>query len=253
MSLDISVIIITLNEEKNIERCLKSLSSWASEIIVVDSASQDKTLEICKRYTHKIYVKEFLNYADQKNHALSLATKRWIFSVDADEEVTETLQQEIAQIISSTVSLNGYSVLRKSFIFQHPFRYTGTQCDRPLRLFKREKAHFVQPIHEIVQVQGKRGALSGILNHYTYPSISDYMVRFNRYTTMESDYLKTLKYHFKFSDLLLRPIWRFVDLYLLKQGFRDGVPGFIFSVLSSFYVFIKYNKYWESTNLRVHA
>jgi len=237
----ISAIIITYNEEKDIERCLKSVS-FASEIIVVDSYSTDNTVAICKRYTQRVYLREFKNFSGQKNYALSLANGEWIFSIDADEEVTKELEDEIMETVAKDAFFYGYLVPRRSFIFNREFRYTGTQDDRQIRLFKKDRASFYQPIHEKVKLQGRTGALRGHLNHYTYTTLSEYILRLNRYTSMEAEFLLQKKYRPNFFDVSFKPPLVFLKLYFLKGGFRDGIEGLLFSVLSGAYVFVKYAK-----------
>ncbi len=238
----LSVFIITLNEEKNIERCLKSVT-WADEIVVVDSFSQDKTIEICKRYKAKTFTRSFINYADQKNYALSQVTSEWALSLDADEEVTEELKQEILATIQDPKALAGYRIPHHPFIFGRKFYYSGTQDAKPTRLFKKACAQYSQPIHEVVQINGAIGTLRSPFLHYTYPSIEDYLTRFNRYTTMEAQFLKSKNYELKPWDFLLKPCLLFVKLFFLRLGFRDGFEGFLFCVFSSWYLFVKYAKY----------
>lgn len=237
----ISVFAIVCNEEKNIERCLNSVR-WADEIIIVDSHSTDRTVELCKKYTNKIIQREFINYSDQKNFALSQTRGEWAFSIDADEEVTEALKEEILKTISSPEALEGYHVPRHSFIFNREFHFTGTQDDRPIRLFQKGKARFEQPIHETVNIDGRIGVLRNHLMHYPYQSKSEYWIQFERYTNMEAEYLRSRSYRVTPVDLIAKPVAFFLKLYILKQGFRDGWEGFLFSWFSCYYVFVKYLK-----------
>lgn len=240
----LSVFIITLNEEKNIERCLKSVT-WADEIVVVDSFSHDKTLEICRKYKTKTFIRAFTNYADQKNYALSQITREWALSLDADEEVTETLKQEILATIQAPDALAGYRIPHHPFIFGRKFYFSGTQDAKPVRLFRKSSARYTQPIHEIVQIKGEIGTLKSPFLHYTYPDVENYMTRFNRYTSMEAHFLKDKKNPLRWWDLSVKPWLLFLKLFFLRQGFRDGFEGFLFCFLSGCYVLVKHAKYHE--------
>jgi len=241
----ISVFIIVYNEEKKIERCLKSVS-WADEIIIVDSYSRDKTVEICKRYTGKIYQRPFTDFAEMKNYAVSQASGEWLLGVDADEEITEALREKIKLIINKdSQDISGFYIKRKSYIFGKWFRFCGTQDDFQLRLFKKATAHYFQPVHEKVALTGKKAYIREYLLHYTYKDVTEYIQRLNKYTSMEADMVgkpERLSLMFALLCFMLKPFCKFVYLYLYKQGFRDGYQGFLFSWLSGFYVFLKYAK-----------
>lgn len=240
----ISVFIIALNEENNLGRCLRSVS-WADEIVLVDSGSTDKTIEMAREYTDKVFSRKFTNYADQKNFALSLTAGPWCLSLDADEEVTPELRDEIILAVKNPGSTSGYFIPRQSYIFGRKFYFTGTQHDRPMRLFKKTEAVFEQPVHETVKISGTTASLKNFLNHYTYKGLSDYMERLNRYTSLEADFLVQTGRATKGLDISLKSILMFFRLFVMKQGFRDGLEGFIFSVLSGYYVFIKHAKHLE--------
>ncbi|HXV28477.1 MAG TPA: glycosyltransferase family 2 protein [bacterium] len=240
----LSVFIITYNEEKNIERCLRSIA-WADEIIVVDSFSEDQTVEISKKYSAKVFLRDFTDYADQKNFALSQTTREWALSLDADEEVTEELKDEIMATIQSPAALAGYRIPHHPFIFKRKFFFSGTQDAKPMRLFRKSAARYAQPIHEKVIIQGETGTLKRPFLHYTYETIGDYFQKFNRYTSMEAQLLKDKNHKLRLWDFSLKPFLLFLKLFLLKQGFRDGLEGFLFCAFSGGYVFVKYAKYRE--------
>jgi glycosyltransferase involved in cell wall biosynthesis len=240
----LSVFIITLNEEKNIERCLQSVT-WADEIVIVDSFSQDRTVEICRKYATKIFTRAFVDYADQKNYALSQIAGEWALSLDADEEVPEELKKEILATIQRPDAFAAYRIPHHPFIFNRKFYFSGTQDAKPIRLFRKSSAHYAQPIHEIVKIEGEVGTLRSPFLHYTYDSIQDYLTRFNRYTSMEAQFLKNKNYSLRWRDFSLKPFLLFLKLFFLRQGFRDGFEGFLFCVFSGWYVFVKYAKYWE--------
>ncbi len=240
----ISVFIITKNEEKNIVDCLRSVS-WADEIVVVDSGSVDQTRQIAARYTDKIFVNPFTDYSSQKNFALSKTSGDWVLSLDADERVSEELGKEIARTLKRADAADAYRIHRRSVIFGRSFRHTGTSDDKPIRLFRKGAGQFHQPIHEAVRVDGRVAELRRSITHHTYNNVHDYVDRLNRYTTMEADYFVQTKKTWQKKQSTLKPLAMFLRLYFWKQGFRDGVEGFLFSVLSGYYVFVKHLKHFE--------
>lgn len=240
----ISIFIITKNEEENIENCLKSVS-WADEIVVVDSGSTDRTCQIAARYTDKIFFNEFLDYSSQKNLALAKTSGDWVLSLDADERVGEALGREIRKIAALPGAAEGYRVKRESIIFGRRFRHTGTQDDKPVRFFKRNRGQFYQPIHEAVTIDGRVSELEYAMEHQTYSNIHDYFERLNRYTGMEAEYFFQTKKAHKKNQCTAKPLAMLLKLYFWKQGFRDGVEGFLFSALSAYYVFVKHAKHLE--------
>jgi len=237
----LSAFIIVFNEEKNIERCLTSIR-WVDEIVVVDAHSTDRTVEICSKFTDKIISRNFSNYSDQKNFALSKTGGEWLLSLDADEELTEELTHEIKVLLQSNRRCTGYRIHRISYIFGREFRFSGTQNDKPVRLFKRGACEFTQPIHEFAVLQGSAGDLRGEIRHYTYATIASYLSRLDRYTSMEAQFLATKRLRVSVIDWLLRPPAMFFKLYVILQGFRDGFEGFLYCFFSGWYVFVKYVK-----------
>ena len=241
----ISVFIIAKNEEKNLERCLGSVR-WADEIVVVDSGSRDATCRVAGRFTDKVFVHEFTDYASQKNFALSKTTGEWVLSLDADEEVSAALKEEMLALAATPRAADAYRVRRVSHIFGRRFRHTGTPEDRPVRFFKRDAGHFDQPIHEVVRVQGQTGCLREPIFHYTYPSVHDYLEKLNRYTSMEADlFIQKNEAAPQAKCYGMKSFFMFLRLYFYKGGFRDGIEGFFFSVFSAYYVFVKHAKHFE--------
>jgi len=240
----LSAMVITRNEAMKIERCLKSLD-WVEEVVVVDDGSEDGTPEIVTRMGACLYSRGFTDFADQKNFTLSKTHGDWVLSIDADEEVTSELRDEITDVIKTKASHAGFRIHRRSTLFGKTFRFTGTQDDKPLRLFRRDGSHFVQPIHESVKVNGSIGELQAVLNHDTYRSIKDYLIRMNRYTTMEAQYRLQERPRRKIRFRALRPLAMFLKLYVWQMGFRDGFQGWIFSLLSGYYVLVKNAKMHE--------
>ena len=242
----LSVCIICRNEEKNIRRCIES-ATWADEIIVVDAMSQDKTVEIAREYTDKLYQNVWPGYVDQKNFAISKANGKWILSVDADEEITATLRDEILGEIQKDDAKDGYRIPRRSFYQGRWINHSGYYPDRQLRLFRRKRGHWTGGrVHERVDIQGSIGNLKKDLLHYPYKGIiSGQLQTVNSFSSLmaEDMYERGKRYHI--SLLFLRPIFKFFEVYLFKLGFFDGLAGFIIAVTSAYAMFVRYVKLRE--------
>jgi len=241
----ISVIIITKNEEKNIERCLKSVQ-WANEIIVIDADSTDQTVKIAKSLKAKVIVKQWEGFAKQKEFAMNLAGNEWIFSIDADEEVTGELKEEILQTIKLPHALNGYEVPRKSFFLDRWIKNGGWYPGLQLRLFKKSKTRMNhRPVHEGFLVEGLMGVLKADLNHYTYNSLHQYIEKMNDYSSL--DVMNKIGsgriirwYHF-----ILNPLSVFLRMFVSLHGYKDGMVGFLLAFYSALHSLSIYSKTWE--------
>jgi glycosyltransferase involved in cell wall biosynthesis len=240
----LSVIMITNNEAENLPRALASVA-FADEIVICDSNSSDDTVRIARAHGARVIVREFTGFGAAKQAALEQATGEWVFSLDADEEVDGTLQREIVQAVYST-EFDAYEVNRSSNYLGRWLRHSGWYPDWVLRLFRRERGRFSEnKVHEAIVVDGSIGRLGGHLLHYTDPHIEHYVSKLNRYTSLSAQDLSERGRRFRVSDLFLKPPAIFIKIYLLKQGFRDGIQGLLLAVLSSFHVFCKYAKLWE--------
>ena len=242
----ISACITTLNEELNIERCLTSLS-WCDEIIVVDSFSSDRTVELSRKYTPHVHQHEWLGYIGQKNLARKLATHPWILFVDADEEVSPDLRDEIQRELSATpCQYDGFEFPRMVNYLGKWIRHGEWYPDLKLRLFRKDKGRSGgQEPHDQVIVSGPIKRLRGHLWHYTYEDIHDHLETMNRYSTITASEKFKTGSRFCWSDFLFRPVFRFMKAYFLKRGFLDGKRGFLIAIVSSFGVCMKYAKLWE--------
>ncbi|MCK4261691.1 glycosyltransferase family 2 protein [bacterium] len=251
----LSVVVITKNEEEDIGLCLESVK-WADEIVVVDDFSQDKTVEICHQWTDKVFQRRWEGYAKGKNFAIEKASGQWILSLDADERVSPELKAEIKEVLDpfrdkSLTSLerdssyDGYLIPMKFYFYGHWMRYGGLYPKRHLRLFRKRKGKFEErAVHEGVKVTGRIGYLKEPMLHYSYKSLDDYLQKFDRYSTLDAlDKLDKRK-HGRWYPFLRLPA-EFILTYFIKQGFRDGFYGLLYSVLNAFYVFVKYMKLWE--------
>ncbi len=240
----VSIAIVTKNEEDNIEAALKSVAD-AAEIVIIDSFSTDRTLEICKKYTEKVYQQEWQGFARQKQAAVDYAECPWVMILDADERVTPELKAEIVQAISEE-NHNGFYVPRENYFLGKWIRHSGWSPDNTLRLFRKDKGKLEpREVHEKVVVEGSVNYLKNPLKHYTYKSISDFVERMQRYSTLAA------KEKFKTSgragifSFTIRPVATFFKMYVLRQGFLDGIHGLVLALLYSCYTFLKYAKTWE--------
>jgi len=247
----LSVIIITYNEEENIKHCLESVK-WSDEIVIVDSFSSDKTVEIAREFTPKVFQNKWTNFSEQKNLALEKASNEWVLSVDADERATAKLKEEILTILNSEFqSFNGYYIPRRNHYLGRWIRHCGWYPDYKLRLFRRAKGRFNErTVHESVVVEGRKGHLKSHLNHYSYKNLSDHLGRIDKFSSLAAEEMFTQGKRARVFDLLFRPLTRFIKMYLIKRGYLDGIYGLIVSLMGSFYVFMKYLKLWELLKAR---
>jgi len=242
----ISLVMITFNEERNIEECLES-AKWMDEIIVVDSFSTDRTLEICKRYTQRIFQRPWPGFGKQKNFGIEQVALDWIFVLEGDERITGELKQEIEGILQLTENeLSVYRVARKNYFYGHWLRWGGQYPDWQIRLFKKGVGSYddFEP-HPGFIFKGMLGDLNNPMIHYTERSISDHFPKLNNYTNWAAEYRVKTCNRVHWYDLAFRPLVTFFQVYFRKQGFRDGVPGFIQAIFKSLYTFVKYAKVWE--------
>jgi len=242
----LSVCIICWNEALNIRRCLESVV-WADEIVVVDSESTDGTLAIAREYTDAVFQRPWTGYADQKNHALSKAHGKWVLSLDADEAVTPALREEILAEIARPEAKDAYRIPRRSFYQGRWINHSGYYPDRQLRLFRREKARWVGGrVHERVEIQGDVGTLKNDIFHYPYHGVLSGQLRTvdNFSGLMAADMHEKGK-RFHSICLVSRPLFKFLEVYLLKGGFLDGLPGLVIAVTSAYALFARYTKLRE--------
>jgi glycosyltransferase involved in cell wall biosynthesis len=243
----ISVCVTAGNEEDNIRRCLES-ATWADEIVVVDSFSTDSTVEICKEFTDRVYQHEWLGYIGQKNLIKDLATGPWILFLDADEEISPGLRDEIAEEFSSgrCSDFAGYEFPRLVRFLGRWITHGDWYPDVKLRLFRKDKGECggKEP-HDRTTVNGRVKRLRNPLYHYTYTGIRNQLSTLNHFTSISAEGKFREGRRFGISDLLFRPLFRFLRCYFLKQGIRDGIPGLVIATVSAFGVFAKYAKLWE--------
>ena len=239
----LSVTIITKNEEENIKRCLESVK-WVDEIVVVDSGSSDKTVEICKDFGCKVIETDWKGFGKTKKFAVDSAKNDWIFSVDADEEVTYELKDRIKSILKSP-KYSGYRIKRSSFYLGRNIKQCWNK-DYPLRIFNRKYGNFNKKIaHESVELKGKIGTINERLLHYTYPNISSHIQKMDKYTELGAKQKSKEGKRITISGSIIRGGLKFIKMYFINRGFLDGKEGFILSLNSAFGVYLKYLKLWE--------
>jgi glycosyltransferase involved in cell wall biosynthesis len=244
----ISAYMITFNNERTIERALKSLT-WADELVVVDSFSQDKTAEICRRFTDRVYQREWPGYRAQYQYAADLTTHPWVLFVDADEEVPPELAREIRKVVEGDgEGIDGFIVYRRTFYLGRWIQYGGWYPDCEIRLYRRGKGRWEGGLHAKVLVDGKIGSLKRQYLHYSYRDISDQIQTIDKYSKVAAEDMLQEGERFSLFKLVFHPPFRFIKEYLLKSGFRDGMPGFIIIISTMFYVFMKHAKLWELTH-----
>lgn len=245
----LSVCIVCLNEAHNIADCLGSVS-WADDIVVVDSGSQDGTVEIARRYTERVFFRKWEGHIQQKNCALDLAKHEWVLCLDADERVTDELGKEIRgelrRMAAGVARADAFSMPRRVYYLGRWIRWGGWYPDRKVRFFRKSVGRWggVNP-HDHVRVDGKVAPLRCDLLHFTYRNVEDHISRINSYTSIAAKEKKAKGVRGAFLRMLFHPPARFFRMYFLRLGLLDGKAGFVNAVLASCYVFLKYAKLWE--------
>lgn len=237
----ISAIIPTLNEEVHIEAAIKSLN-FADEIIIIDSFSSDRTIEIAENFDVKIIKREFDDFSSQKNFAISKAKYPWIYILDADERVTPQVKKEILKVIQDPKDCVGFFVKRSFFFVGKNINYGGCQRDKVIRLFLKEFCKYEGVVHETIKTDGKVGFFKNKIEHYSYKNYDHYISKMNHYGELRAkEYFKNNKkvnlYHF-----LIKPFARFFIHYFIRLGFLDGFAGFIFAKTQAYGVYTRYIK-----------
>lgn len=240
---DISVIVTTRNEAENLPRCLHSLRGF-SEIIVVDSFSSDATMEIARRERAVVFQRAYRSPSDQKNWGVSRARNDWVLILDADEWVTDALRSEIEALDPGPNA--GFWIYRCSEYLGRPIRGCGWQRDKVLRLYDRRRGHYPEArVHEEVVLNGPAGRLRARLGHRPYRDIAHHVEKIDDYTARGARQAVERGLRAPWLHLWLHPPFRFLRMYILQLGIRDGYPGLVLCLLSSAGVFLKYARAWE--------
>ena len=241
----LSVTVISKNEAADIDHALASVA-WADEVVVVDSHSTDDTVSIARRRTDRVVVRDWPGYVDQKNYAASIATHDWILSLDADERVTPALADEIKGLFSGIPREAAFRIPRVTWHLGRWVRSTDWYPDFQTRLYDRRCAHWTgRYVHEAVAVSGEVGQLRSELQHYAYRDIADHLETIDRYSTDAARQMHETGARGGLLHIAGHPPLAFLRNYVVRGGILDGIPGFIISVLNSYYVFLKFAKLWE--------
>jgi glycosyltransferase involved in cell wall biosynthesis len=245
----ISLIVITRDEEELIGQCLRS-ASFCNELIVVDSFSTDRTVEIAKGLGARVFQQEFTDYVRQKQIALDHATSEWVLLLDADEQASYDLAREIAAAVSSSGAADGYRIQRVLYHLGHYYT-RPIYRDRPVRLFRRDRGHIggVDP-HDKVIVNGQIARLKSPILHFSYRDVADHVSTMNRFSTRAA--AETKPSALTAIRMVTHPLWRFFNFYILRGGFRDGGRGLYAAMTAAFYVFLKYAKVYERQLKNLH-
>src|SRR5580658_9742683 len=238
----ISAAIITYNEERNIPRALESLRC-CDEVIVVDSGSTDRTVELATKLGARVIDSNWRGYAEQKNYASSQCRHDWVLSLDADEALSEALEGEIWQIKKNGPEFDAYTMPRLAQYLGRWILHSGWYPDRKVRMFDRQRAKWVGNfVHESVAVEGRVGHLKSNILHFTCNSLSEHLKTMDRYTTLAAEQLLATGDKVTWGRLILEPPWTFFRTYVLKGGFLDGVEGLAIANMAALYNFVKYAK-----------
>jgi glycosyltransferase involved in cell wall biosynthesis len=240
----LSVVIITNNEASNIERALVSAFKISSDVIIVDSFSTDNTLAICKKFPVRIYQHAWNGYGDQKNYGNSLAQNEWIFSLDADEELSEELCNEINKEFKSPQS-DVYIVFRRTCFCGKWLFFGHWNPDSQMRIFRKSQAVWnTNPVHEglIIPRDLRIRKLKGRLNHYTIKSLEHYRQKNDHYIQLAAEKMRAANKNASFIKLYLSPAWRFIHSYILKLGILDGYFGYVIARETARVAYLKYKK-----------
>jgi glycosyltransferase involved in cell wall biosynthesis len=238
----ISATLITCNEERNIARAIESLRC-CDEIVVVDSGSLDRTVELASKLGARVIENAWKGYAEQKNYAAEQATHDWILSLDADEALSEALEAEILRLKKTPPDCDAYTVARMAQYLGRWILHSGWYPDRKVRLYDRGKAQWTGDfVHESVQPRGRVGHLESNILHFTCESLSEHLKTMDRYTTLAAQELAARKVKVPLSRMVVDPAWAFVKTYLLQRGFLDGPEGLAIAQMAAFYTFLKYSK-----------
>lgn len=243
--LPISVVVTTFNEEVNIVDCLKSVL-WADEILLVDSLSTDKTIELAEQFPVKILARQYFGSAAQKNWSLDRVSNDWVLILDADERVPEKLAREILTILADGPQANGYYIRRENIVLGKKIRHSGWSTDKVIRLFHRAHGRYPnRRVHADVDIQGPLPVLKSPLVHYTLRSLKQYFEKFLNYAEWGAAQGYREGRKAGYLEIGGRTLWRFVRTYIIQRGFLDGIHGLVVCGLQAFGVFLKYAQLWE--------
>lgn len=241
----LTVVVITKNEERNIEDCLKSVHGWADEVIVVDDESKDRTIEIAQKLSTKIYHRKMDNEGTHRNWAYQQSKNEWVLSLDADERATKELKEEISETLAKP-ECDVYSIPRRNYIGNFWVKHGGQYPAAQLRLFRKQSFKYEEVgVHPRAFVEGKIGHLKKDIIHHSYRDFEHFVAKLNGQTTLEAQKWFNNKRQMSLGRAIWRAMDRFPRTYFGKQGYKDGFMGFMLSFFKSLYEIMSYAKYWE--------
>ena len=239
----ITAIIPTLNEEIHIEEAIKSVS-FADEIIVVDSFSTDKTLELAEKYNVKIIKRKFDDFSSQKNFAIKQAENNWIYILDADERVTPEVEVEILEAVKEPKNFVGFNVRRTFYFCGKRVDYSGFQRDKVIRLFLKEHCKYSGLVHERIITKGEIGFFKNKIDHFSYRNYDHYISKLNHYAAIRAKELHARGDKVNIYHVMIKPPARFFIHYIIRLGFLDGFTGFLVAKTQAYGVLTRYIKLW---------
>lgn len=243
---NLSVVILTKNEERNIKDCLESVYGWADEIVVVDDESTDDTVDIAHRYTDRVIKRKMDIEGRHRNFAYAQAKNTWVLSLDADERVSDELKKEISDVVSKDTKYNGFTIPRRNYIGDYWVKYGGWYPSPQLRLFRKDKFRYEEVgVHPRAFMDEPCGHLKSDIIHYSYKNLEDFLNKLNNQTTREAQKWFSQNKPMRLGRFIYRSIDRFIRTYIGRKGYKDGFLGFSVAFYAALYQFISYLKYRE--------
>ncbi|MDD5729645.1 MAG: glycosyltransferase family 2 protein [Candidatus Omnitrophica bacterium] len=243
----LSVVTLTKNSQEIIEDCLKSVSGWVGEIVIVDDMSSDSTLAIVKKYTDKVFIRKWVKEGAHRNYAYSLAKYDYILSLDSDERVTPELKEEIIKLFQEGPKFNGYNIPHRNFIGKYWIEHGGWYPNAKLKMFRRDLFKYEEEAeyHPRAIMEGERFTLKGDIIHLAYRDFKNLFSKLNHQTDFEARKWLRDKRKMSFGFCMMKAISRFIKFYFVKKGRKDGFIGFMMAYVSGLYQLMTYAKYWE--------
>jgi len=241
----LSVVVITKNEENNIGRCLESIHGWAEEIVIVDDESTDRTVEIARRYTDRIFTRKMDVEGSHRNWAYAQAKNKWVLSLDADESVSDELKKEISEVLPQT-AYHAFSIPRRNYLGDYWIKFGGQYPSGQLKLFLRDRFRYEEvEVHPRAFLDGQTGHLQKDIIHKSYRDFAHFLTKLNNQTTLEARKWVQTNRKMTLGKTLWRTADRFFRTFIGKKGHKDGFIGFMVALFASLYQIVSYAKYWE--------
>ena len=248
----VAAVVITKDEEANIAACLESVR-WADETIVVDAESRDRTVEIARRYTSRVFVRPWPGYGPQKNFGIDQADADWILVVDADERITDGLRREIQALLAASpaADIGGYEIPRRNFFYGKWIQGGGLYPDYQLRLFRKTAGRYDDVrLHENFHLSGRRERLREPFDHYSMPTVNHHIRKMMRYTTLGAEEKLKRTASIGWWVIATHHLGTMLKTFVVRGGYRDGVHGLVVALFAGLHTFVKYAKAWETVNVK---